>query len=231
MESGNELSLIVPAHNAERFIEYSLKEYNAYFSKKFKKFEIIVVCNACTDKTYEKVLSLKNKLPLIVLNVEKRGKGNAVIVGIEHSTYEWVGFIDADNPYNLNEVINMLDYLYNYDMVIVTKFKRALKYQASFTRRLLSLAGALVFLIVFNMKFKDTQAGAKFMRRDLWKKLKRPFVCSGFEFDMELLYKASKLHSKVKEYYIKPNAADFSTVKARILPGLLYRLFKMRLLQ
>ncbi len=69
------------------------------------------------------------------------------------------------------------------------------------------------------------------MRRDLLKKFKKKFMCTGFEFDMELLYEASKLNSRIKEYYIAPNGSDFSTVKMRILPGIVYRLIKMRVLK
>lgn len=227
----NGLSLIIPAHNCEGFIESSLTEYNNHFSKKFKNFEMIVVCNACTDRTYEKLISLKGKLPIIVLHTSQRGKGNAVILGLDHSKYDLVGFLDSDNPYNLQKIIEMLDFLKDNDMVIVTKFNRALKYQTSITRRFFSLAGAVVFFLLFDIKFKDTQAGAKFMKRDVWLKLKRPFICKGFEFDMELLYKASKINARIKEYYIPPNKTDFSTVKIRILPGLIYRLVKLRLLQ
>jgi len=226
------LSLIIPAHNAGKFIESSLIEYYRYFSKFYKKFEIIVVCNACSDDTYKISLGLKNRFPsLVVLNIPKRGKGNAVVVGLDMAKYDIIGFLDADNPYNLLEIIKMIALLEKSDMVIVTKFKRALKYQTSLTRRFFSIAGALFFRFLFGMSFKDTQAGGKFMKKKLWRSIKRPFICEGFEFDMELLYKASKLNFEIIEFYINPNYSDFSTVKMRILPGMVYRLFKMRILQ
>jgi len=55
------------------------------------------------------------------------------------------------------------------------------------------------------------------MKKDLLDKLERSFICKGFEFDMELLYKASKKNARIKEYYVKPKQSDFTTVKARIL--------------
>ena len=223
------LSLIIPAHNSEKIIEKSIGEYHNAFSKKFKPFEIIVVCNGCTDKTYEKAISLKSKFNLIALDTPKRGKGNAVALGFKQAKQDIVGFLDADNPYNLDEVLKMIDYLDSFDLVIVTKFKNFSKYQTSITRRFFSIAGAIVFRFLFGYSFKDTQAGAKFMRRDLLEKFKKKFMCTGFEFDMELLYKTSKLNARIKEYYISPNETDFTTVKMRILPGIVYRLIKMRI--
>jgi len=225
------LSLIIPAYKAEKFIESSLKKYSEYFSKNFDPLEIIVVCNGDKGKTYKKTLPLKEKFNLIVLNTPKRGKGNAVEMGLKVAKNKIVGFLDADDPYNLNEVIKMINQLEKFDMVIVTKFKTFSKYQSSITRRFFSISAAIIFKFLFGFHFKDTQAGAKFMKKDLLKKFKKKFMCTGFEFDMELLYEASKANAKIKEYYIKPNEVDFSTVKMRILPGIVYRLLKMRLIK
>lgn len=225
------LSLIIPAHNAEKVIKSSLIEYNHYFSKKFKNFEMILVCNGCSDNTCNIALNLSRDLPLKVVNTKRKGKGNAVILGFEKAIYDIIGFIDVDNPYNLEKVLGMLRFLEYFDMVIVTKFNRPLKYQTSLLRRFFSISGSAVFKFLFNMNFKDTQAGVKFLKRSLWKKLRRPFICNGFEFDMELLYKSGKMKAKIKEYYIPPNENDFSTVKLRILPGIMYRLIKLRFFQ
>lgn len=222
------LSLVVPVYNGENFIKESLEAYSQALSKKFRNLEIIVVCNACTDRT-EQICNSLTTLPLKVINLTKRGKGNAIIEGFKYASGEIIGFLDADNPYDLDKVLEMIEHLNFYDMIIVTKFASFSKYQTNFTRRFFSLAGALVFKFLFGVRFKDTQAGAKFLRRDLFNKLKKPFLCTGFEFDMELLYKASKVNAKIKEFYIPPNETDFTTVKARILPGIVYRLLKLRL--
>lgn len=225
------LSLIVPAYNAEKVIESSLKQYFETFSREFQNFEIIVVCNACTDNTSKICTDLSKKFSLKVIEVPQRGKGNALIRGFQEAKFDIIGFLDADNPFDLNEILKMLNYLNSYDMVIVTKFKKALEYQTSISRRFFSIAATIVFRFLFGLKFKDTQAGAKFMKKELLDKFKRNFVCRGFEIDMELLYRASNLNAKIKEYHLLPNESDFSTVKARILPGIMYRLLKLRLLK
>lgn len=225
------LSLIIPAHNSGLFIEKSLLDYYQFFSSKFENLEIIVVCNDCNDNTAEICKKFSLEFPIKIIEIPQRGKGHAVVNGFEIAKYELLGFLDADNPFDLNQILNMLGYFGEFDMVIVTKFKKLSKYQTSFTRRFFSISGAIFFRFLFGLNFKDTQAGAKFMKRELWRKLKKPFVSKGFEFDMELLYKASKKNAKIKEYYIPQRETDFSTVKARILPGMLYRLLKLRLLK
>lgn len=224
------LSLVIPCHNGAFFIQESLLKYHQAFSKKFKKLEIIVVCNACTDNTEEKCNNLKTKIPLIVLNVPERGKGNALIRGFNQAKYEIIGFLDADDPFDLNDILNMVNFLDRADLVIVTKFKKGrLKLQSSTLRRIFSLGDSFVSRFLFGLKFSDTQAGAKFMKKEVWNKLNKDFVSKGFEFDIELLYKLKKINSRIIEYYLPPKKSEFSTVKMRILPGIIYRLLKLRI--
>jgi len=226
------LSLIVPVHNGERFICSSLENYCSFFSKHFNNLEIIVVCNACKDNTFEKCISLTHKLPLNVLDVPERGKGHALKVGFAQAKYNLVGFIDADNPFELTSIMEMINFLKDYDVVIATKFKKGrLKFQTSAMRRMFSIAGAIVSRFIFNLDLRDTQAGAKFMKKEVLDKINNSFVCTGFEFDIELLYKLKKNNAKIKEFFMIPKNSDFSTVKMRILPGMLYRLLKLRFLK
>lgn len=226
------LSLIIPAHNAGKFIEKSILEYNDFFSKYFRKLELIVVCNACKDNTFDICTRLKKELPLKVVNVPERGKGNAIIKGFNLAEHNIIGFLDADNPFDLDEILKMIKILDYKEIVIISKFKKGtLKYQTSIDRRIFSIAGSIISKIIFNLPLSDTQAGAKFMRRYVWDKLDKDFICMGFEFDIEFLYKANKKGFTIYEYFLKPKDSDFSTVKLRILPGILKRLFILRFLR
>jgi glycosyltransferase involved in cell wall biosynthesis len=226
------LSLIIPAHNAERFIGKSIAEYFKVFSQHFKKLEFIIVCNACRDKTIEVCNSLKSKYSLKIINVLERGKGNALVKGFNQAENSIIGFLDADNPFELEETLKMINLLNENDIVIGTKFKKgSMKYQTSISRRFFSIAGAFVSRILFGLYLSDTQAGVKFMKRIVWDKLEKNFICTGFEFDIELLYRIHKKRFKIKEYFLIPKESDYSTVKLRILPGMLKRLFILRFLR
>ena len=226
------LSLIIPAHNAERSIEKSVLEYFNAFSKYFKKLEFIIVCNACKDRTFEICNSLKSKYPLKIINVPERGKGNALVKGFNQAENSIIGFLDADNPFELDEVLKMINLLEDADVVIGTKFRHGnLKYQTSVSRRFFSITGAFISRVLFNLYLSDTQAGAKFMKKIVWDSLEKNFICTGFEFDMELLYRIRQKKFRIKEYFLIPKESDYSTVKMRILPGMLKRLFILRFLR
>lgn len=232
--SKKSLSLIIPAHNAEHIIERSVSEYNKIFSD-FDEFEMIIVCNACEDNTYQVVLELEKKYPIRSIDIPHRGKGNALRRGFNLAKYDLMGFLDCDNPFSLQKIREMVDNLDKTDISIATKYlKGSLKnkkgIQDSQLRRLIALGGQAFVRLIFGLTFRDTQAGAKFFKRKVWDRIRKNMICVGFDFDIEFLYKAKKHNFTIAEFYTPlVKYEKFSTVRARYLAGMLYRLTKMRL--
>ena len=97
-------------------------------------------------------------------------------------------------------------------------------------RRLVSLGGGIFSKFFFRLNFKDTQAGAKFFKRKVWERIDRNFICLGFDFDIEFLYKTYKAKFKILEYYTPLSKYEkFTTVRLKYLPGMVFRLLKLRL--
>jgi glycosyltransferase involved in cell wall biosynthesis len=233
--SKKSLSLIIPAHNAEHIIEKSIIEYNEIFSH-FDNFEIIIVCNACSDDTLGVSKKLAEKYPIKIIYIPNRGKGNALISGFKLAQYDIMGFLDVDNPFGSDRILDMIDNIHNNkcDLAIATKYlKGSLKskkgVQDSQLRRIIALGGQIFSRFIFNMKFRDTQAGAKFLRKSVWQSINKNLICVGFDFDIELLYKSKKRGFKIAEFYTPLEKYEaFSTVRTRYLAGMVYRLIKLR---
>jgi len=225
------LSLIIPAHNAGKVIENSLKNYHKIFSKEFKNLEIVVVCNACKDNTEIICKSLKDTIPLKIISIPNRGKGNALIKGFKNAKYSTMGFLDADNPFDLVKITKLINKLQNNDVAIVSKYIRGEKKKQEYLlRRFISMGGGLFSRVTLGLNFRDTQGGAKFFKKEVWEKIKNPpFICIGFDWDMEFLYKAKKEKFKIVEVYIPVNPEKLSTVSLKYLPGMVFRLLKLRL--
>lgn len=226
------LSLIIPAHNAEGVIESSLINYNEAFSKKFPHFEMIVVCNDSSDNTPKICRNLAKKLPIKVREIPQRGKGYALIEGFNNAKFEILGFLDADNPFDLEKICEMINLLEKNHVVIASKYIRGgNKKQDSLQRRIISLGGSIVSRLFFNLDFSDTQAGAKFFRREVWEELTKndkKFTCNGFDWDIEFLYRANKKKFMISEFYIHVKSEEFSTFRLKYLAGMLKRLFLLR---
>lgn len=231
MISKEGFSLIIPARNCEKFIKNSLNEYDSIFSKKFKNFEIIIVFNDTSDNSIEICKKIEKKIPLKIINISQRGKGYALIKGFQEAKFDIMGFIDADNPFDLDRIFWMITNLDFYDVVIASKYKKGrARIQDSLLRRIISILGGFVSRFLFNLTFADTQAGAKFFKKEVWEKVRNNLICTGFDWDIEFLYKAKKNNFNIAEIYIPFKYEKFSTFRLKYLPGILGRLFKLRFL-
>lgn len=85
------ISLIIPAHNEEKYIGSCLESVLAHGAGRFA--EIVVVDNASTDNT----ASIAAAYPGVrVVRTEQKGLTHARQCGLESTTGEYVAFIDAD---------------------------------------------------------------------------------------------------------------------------------------
>ncbi len=205
------ISIIVPAYNEGKRIESTL---NSLFST-FPKGEIIVVSNGSRDDTIEILRRWKNKNPnLIYLDFpEKLGKGGAIIQGLKIAKGDWIGFIDADDAFDLNYLKNSLLMLSEYDCIIASKWKDKNIFQIDepITRKILSRGWNILVRILLGLNYRDTQAGAKFFRLEVNEKIGQDFLSKGFAFDVELLNRIKTNNFKIKEVYVPNRYVEGST--------------------
>ncbi|PUA27570.1 MAG: hypothetical protein B0W54_13475 [Cellvibrio sp. 79] len=89
-------SIIVPAYNAEKFIESTI---NSILSQDFSDFEIIVINDGSTDSTEEKVkaIGLLDERVKYVAQPNSGGPAKPRNVGISHAKGEFIFIFDADD--------------------------------------------------------------------------------------------------------------------------------------
>src|SRR5512135_2438977 len=102
-----DLSIIIPAYNEEALIVSTLDGIQAYLSTRPEQYEIIVVDDGSQDKTVEAVNRWQecNEADFRLLaNPENRGKGFSIKRGVLESRGQFIIFIDADLPYELQAI-------------------------------------------------------------------------------------------------------------------------------
>jgi len=87
-------SVIVPAHNSELYLSKCL---DSIFMQTFKDFELIIVCDACTDRTFhianEYTIGTNHKVILTDFCMD----GLARNAGIDAAEGKWIMFLDDDD--------------------------------------------------------------------------------------------------------------------------------------
>ncbi|MBQ9199857.1 MAG: glycosyltransferase family 2 protein [Lachnospiraceae bacterium] len=109
-------SIIVPAHNVERYIVDCVE---SLLKQTFRDFEIILLDDCSTDKTlkiiYEKYND--NELIRVVANKENLGVSNTRNIGLEMAKGEWITFLDADDWLECNALEKINGYINRYNDV------------------------------------------------------------------------------------------------------------------
>ena len=83
-------SVIIPAHNSEEYIGKGIKSIK---EQRFTDYELIIVCDACTDKTEEIARGVADKVIVTDYGLD----GMARNAGIEAAEGKYILFMDDDD--------------------------------------------------------------------------------------------------------------------------------------
>jgi glycosyltransferase involved in cell wall biosynthesis len=223
-------SLIIPAYNEEDRIKTVLLNY----ATNFPAAEIIVVCDG-TDNTKKIVREGSKKyMNIKLLPFEKKlGKGGAIIEGFKAAKGERVGFVDADESVEPDDVKKMFDLLSDYNGVIASRKLNESKIlvRPPLKRRIASKTFNSLIRIIFSLDFKDTQCGAKVFRKEAVNDILSELTTEGFEFDVELLWRLKNKGYNVVEFPITWKHSEGSSFSLSNAPKMFFSLLKVRILK
>jgi len=229
------LSIIIPAYNEEFRIGKTLGNYLEFISKKIKEFEIIVVLNNCKDNTLKIVKDfIKKDKRIRYLNFKEAiGKGGAILEGFKIADGELIGFIDADMATPPDAFYDLILNINNYDGIIASRWIKGSKIgeKQPLLKRIGSRGFNFLVKILFNLKFVDTQCGAKLFKKESIKECIKDIGITKWAFDVNLLYSVKRKGYKIKEIPTKWNAVEashFNLFKA--IPEMFLGLIRLRLI-
>jgi glycosyltransferase involved in cell wall biosynthesis len=199
------LLLLIPAYNEERRIEPVLRDYAVYFERSWPgKFQLVVVLNGCRDNTLQVVQKVAREHPAVqsLEFPQAIGKGGALIEGLKLAPRaDIIGYVDADGataPAALHDLIRHIDQA---DCVIGSRWlpQSILHVEQTGQRRLASRVFHLIVEALFHLHIKDTQCGAKIIRRQAAEKVHPSLRIADMAFDINLLYSLKREGFKVLE--------------------------------
>ena len=212
------LSIVIPAYNEENRIKNTLDSYYNFFSKEFgKDFEIIVIVNGSDDTTQEVVKSLAFKYKQIKFKnfPDKIGKGGAIIEGFKIADGDLIGFVDADMATTSETFYDLIRNLGNYDGVVASRWIKGAKINRKqpISRRIASRGFNIIVRLLFNIRIRDTQCGAKLFTKNVVKSVVNDLGITQWGFDVDLLYLIKKRHFKIIEIPTVWNDKEGSKLK------------------
>lgn len=224
------LSVIVPVYRAESFIKKSLEEVKKSISKNFNNYEIIAVIDGEIDNSRNEALKVDGIK--VISYRENRGKGNALKVGFENSTGDYITFVDCDLDLHPEQLKNFLPYLATADLVIGSKRHPFSKLKYPLKRRILSNGFRIYQEIILGVKLRDTQSGLKLIKREVLEIIMPLLLVKRYGFDLELCFLAQKHGFKTVEAPLNITFSQFagnkSTIKLKDIIGMFLDVLAIR---
>ena len=220
-------SIIVPAYNEEKRIGFFLENLNEFAGT------IIFVCDG-TDNTpvlIEKFAAENSRYNIRCLSYSHRlGKGGGILEGFRHSETAYCGFLDADGSASVKEMRKLFAALDDSDCAIGSRWMQEsnVVIGQGLGRKIQSRMFNLAVKILFGLSFKDTQCGAKAFRRDAILTVMPRIESTGFEFDVEILWRLQNSGFRIKEIPIAWEDRESSHVGGFDGAGMLANLIRLK---
>ena len=212
------LSVIIPAHNEENRLPGTLEQVIRFLEKQSFTFEVIIVENGSTDKTYEVAQRFARQHGNTRVLQSERGKGAAVKHGMLAAQGEYRFMCDADLSMPVEEIAKFIPSASgDIEIAIASReAKGAVRYNEPFYRHLGGRGINFFIQTLILPGLNDTQCGFKCFRADAAQKLFDLQTIQGWSFDIEVLYIARRHGYKIREVPI--HWYHDSETKVRALP-------------
>ena len=197
------VTIIIPAYNEESRIKGVLDEISDFVSTNKADWDLIVSVDG-DDGTADIVRRYSSKYPFIKLNrgTERGGKGNAIKRVVSYSRGDFTLIMDADGSVRLDDIVNNIHYLHNYDALLFDRYSNP-ENSIPFRRRIPSRGFNILVRVFLKVKVKDTQCGYKIIRTDIVKEAFNRIGVTNTFFDVALLYHIRKMGARLKEIDVK----------------------------
>ncbi len=199
------LLLLIPAYNEEARIEPVLREFAAFFQKNYAgKFQLVVVLNGCRDNTLGVVQRVeKDFFSISHLDFAAPiGKGGALIEGLRLAPLaDLIGYVDADGATPAHAYLDLVKKIGTADCVVGSRWLPGAVIHQSQTgdRQFASRVFHFIVQTLFWMNIRDTQCGAKVMKRVVAEKIHPTLCIADMAFDINLLYSMKRAGFKILE--------------------------------
>ena len=197
--------LLIPAYNEEGRIGPVLRDYARFFREHHEgKFLLFVVLNGCRDNTLGVVQKVAAEFPSIhwLEFKDPINKGGALIEGLKLAPMaDLIGYVDADGATPPRAFMDLIKNIEGYDCVIGSRWLpgAVLHQEQSGNRQFASRVFHFIVQMLFWMNIRDTQCGAKVVRRGAVETIHSKLRIADMAFDINLLYSLKKAGFKILE--------------------------------
>lgn len=176
------ISYIVPAFNEESGIVNTLQRLIKTLSQTNIQYEIVLVNDGSRDRTKE--ISMQFPEVRVISHPINIGYGNALKTGIKNAHFDWIGIVDADGSYPIEDIPRLIQEMqHGFDMVIGTRTNTDQLDKP--VKKVFRLIYKTIIKQFVKENIEDANSGFRMFKKDLAINL-FPFLCGTFSFTTSL---------------------------------------------
>lgn len=222
-----EISVVVPVYNEEENLVVLIPQILSALKPLDKKFEIVLVDDGSTDKSFDviKELSAKHMEVRYIRFKKNAGQTAAFDAGFKNAMGEVLITLDADLQNDPNDIPNLLKFIPEYDVVCGWREKR----QDSVVKKISSKVGNGFRNFLTNENIHDTGCSLKVYKKEFVDEIK---LFRGMHRFLPTLLKMEG--AKVVEVKVNHNPRKFGKSKYNVMNRLfsgLYDVLAVRWMQ
>ena len=194
------LSVVIPAYNEESGIAATVEQVRDWLVADGRDWELIVVDNASTDATVERLRPLESDRIRVLENEANRGKGYSVKRGMLAARGDLRLHCDADCAPSLASLPKMLDLIADADVVTGSRLAEGAHVRRQpLRRRIVGRTFVQLCRLVLREPTRDLFCGFKLFRADAAQAAYGRIHLEGWVYDAELFAMARALGYRIAE--------------------------------
>jgi len=220
------LSVILPAYNEEGNIKRAVRSSAEAVAPLVEDFEIVAVDDGSRDRTPSILARLGEELGsrlVVVTHETNLGYGTALRAGFDAARGRLVFYTDADNQFDLKELVDFLPHMEEYDALLGYRVGR----QDGSFRLMVSNGYNALASFAFGMSVRDLNCSFKLFRREALTSLH--LEEDHFFIDTEIVVQLHRAGYRYMQKGVRhyPRTSGKSTVKLSDVPFTFAALLKL----
>ena len=207
------ISVVIPVYNEEKSIKNVIDRIPNH-----QRYEIILVDDGSTDKSFEKVKVINNRHIRVIKHKNNKGYGAAILTGIKYATGDIIVTMDSDGQHCPEEIPKLIKPIINKqaDIVIGSRYLGKCNYRVPSYTRIAENMISLFLWILFRQKVKNNQSGFKaFSKKSV--KIFNEMLYNGYGLCTEMIYKAAYYKFNLLEVPVSINIRKYGTSYVNIV--------------
>lgn len=197
--SHRKTAVIIPMHNEEENITPLMRRLLV-----FKDLNIVIINDGSTDKTGQLADQFsKNEKVSVIHKENSTGLHAAYSTGIKNILPNFDGIItmDGDLSHQPEDLSALLNYAGNFDIVVGSRYLPESKIiNWPQRRRFMSWVARRLSCLILKIRIKDSTSGFKYYSKEFLKSINFDNLsATGYAFQVEMIYKATKNNFSIKE--------------------------------